>query len=179
MPPEEEAPPEETEVKKKKSSGGLKTIITVAVILLVSCAAGLVMTKIAVLPRLGASGSGELVGDEDVPTTEKPETQAPTGAPIYYDPIELIVNIDDKGIDRFLIVEISLQLDSENLKNELLSIDPKVKNEFISVLRSKTYDDLKGAQGLDRLSRDLVESVNTLLETGRVVAADLSKFQVQ
>jgi flagellar basal body-associated protein FliL len=78
-----------------------------------------------------------------------------------------------------LIVEISLQLDSEKLKQELLSIDPKVKNEFISLLRSKTYDDLKGAQGLDRLSRDLVESVNTLLETGRVVAADLSKLQVQ
>jgi flagellar FliL protein len=179
MPPEEEeAAPEEIEVKKK-SSGGLKTIITIAVILLLSCAAGLVMTKLAVLPRLGASGSGELVGDEEVPTTETPEKRAPGGAPIYYDPIELIVNIEDKGIDRFLIVEMSLQLESESLKRELASIDPKVRDRFISVLRSKTYDDLKGPKGQDKLSRELVESVNTLLESGRVVAADLTKLQVQ
>jgi flagellar basal body-associated protein FliL len=60
-----------------------------------------------------------------------------------------------------------------------MSIDPKVKDQFIGVLRAKTYDDLRGPQGQDRLSRDLVESVNTLLETGRVVAADLTKLQIQ
>ena len=176
MPPEEEAAPQETE--KKKSSGGLKTILPLVIILVVIGTGGwLVGTKLATLPRLGG-GSGELSGDEEV-QTDTSEQQRPSGTPIYYDPIELIVNIEDKGIDRFLIVEISLQLDSEKLKNELLSIDPKVRNEFISVLRSKTYDDLKGAQGLDKLSRELVESVNTLLETGRVVAADLSKIQIQ
>ena len=177
MAPEDEVAPEEPEVKKK-SSGNLKTIITIAVILLLSAAAGLVMTKIAVLPRLGGSGSGELVGDEEV-QTETPDKPAAGGAMIYYDPIELIVNIEDKGIDRFLIVEILLQLETEGLKKELTSMAPRVKDRFISVLRSKTYDDLKGAQGQDRLSRELVETVNALLSTGRVVDADLTKFQVQ
>lgn len=177
MPPEEEAAQEQAEKKKKKPSGALKTIVTLGAILLLSCVAGLVMTKVTVLPRLG-SGSGELVGDEEA-YGETPEKQERSGAPLFYDPIELIVNIEDKGIDRFLIVEISLQIENEKLRSELASIEPQIKDRFISVLRSKTYDDLKGAKGQDKLKRELAENVNTLLNTGQVVDAFLSKIQIQ
>lgn len=177
MPPEEEGAPEQTEVKKERS-GGLKTILTLVIIVVVSCAAGLVVTKVAVLPRLGGSGQGGLEGDETAETTEDTES---SGAPIFYDPIELIVNIEDKaaGMDRFLIVEIFLQMDAETLRTEITAIEPRVKDLFIGILRSRTYDDLKGAQGQDRVRRELIEKVNTLLEGGRVVDASFGKFQIQ
>jgi len=177
MPPEVEAAPEQTPEKKRRS-GALNTIITLAVIVAISCAAGLVVTRIAVLPRLGSSGGKGVEGDDLV---EKPNKQEQTGAPIFYDPIELIVNIEDKAasMDRFLIVEISLQMETESLREEVASIEPKIKNQLIGVLRSKTYDDLKGARGQDKLRRELVEKANALLESGRVVDAFFSKFQIQ
>ena len=82
-------------------------------------------------------------------------------------------------MDRFLIVEISLQMDSEELREEIASIEPQVKDLFIGILRSKTYDELKGASGQNKLKRELVEKANTLLERGRVVDASFTKFQIQ
>jgi len=177
MPPEEEGAPEQTEAKKERS-GGLKTILTLVIIVVVSCAAGLIVTKVAVLPRLGGSGGDGLEGDEPIETTKE---QEPTGKPIYYDPIKLVVNIDDKiaGMDRYLSVEIFLEMDSETLREEITAIEPRVKDLFIGVLRSKTYGDLKGAQGQDRVKRELIEKVNTLLEGGRVVDASFGTFQIQ
>ena len=177
MPPEEEAAPEKAEVKKG-SPGGLKTILVLAIIVVMSCAAGLVVTKVAVLPRLGGSGNGGLEGNE---TVETPKDLKPTGAPIYYEPITLVVNIEDvvAGMDRFLSVDIFLELDSEALGEEIKAIEPRVKDLFIGILRSKSYDDLKGAQGQDRVRRELVEKVNTLLQTGRVLEASFGTFTIQ
>ena len=177
MPPEEEAAPEKAEVKKE-SPGGLKTILALGIIVVMSCAAGLVVTKLAVLPRLGGSGKGGLEGNE---TEETPKDLKPTGAPIYYEPITLVVNIEDvvAGMDRFLSVDIFLELDSEALGEEIKAIEPRVKDLFIGILRSKSYDDLKGAQGQDRVRRELVEKVNTLLQTGRVVEASFGTFTIQ
>ena len=176
MPPEEEAAPEQTE--KKKRPGALKELITLAIIAAVFCAAGLTVTKIFISPRL--QGSGEFGVSEEA-RTEPVESSKPEGGPIFYDPIELIVNIEDKAInmDRFLIVEISLQMDSEELREEIASIEPQVKDLFIGILRSKTYDELKGASGQNKLKRELVEKANTLLERGRVVDASFTKFQIQ
>jgi len=177
MPPEEEAAPEKADVKER-GPGGLKTIIVLAIIVVMSCAAGLVVTKLAVLPRLGGSGKGGLEGNEEV---KKPNEGKPTGAPIYYEPITLVVNIEDvvAGMDRFLSVDIFLELDSEALGEEIKAIEPRVKDLFIGILRSKSYDDLKGAQGQDRVRRELVEKVNTLLQTGRVMEASFGTFTIQ
>jgi|GEM_PF-3334489 len=177
MPPEEEAAPEQPK-EKKGSPGGLKTILALAIIVVASCAAGLVVTKLAVLPRLGGSGRGDLEGNE---TGEAPKVQRPTGAPIYYEPITLVVNIEDKvaGMDRFLSVDIFLEMDSETLREEIKAIEPRVKDLFIGILRSKSYGDLKGAQGQDRVRSELVEKVNTLLHTGRVVEASFGTFTIQ
>lgn len=176
MPPEEEAAPEQAKEKKERS-GGLKTMLTLAFIVVASCAAGLVVTRLAVVPRLGGSGRGGLEGNE---TVEAPKVQRPTGAPIYYEPITLVVNIEDKvaGMDRFLSVDIFLELDSEALGEEIKAIEPRVRDLFISVLRSKKYGDFKG-QGLERVRRELVEKVNTLLQTGRVVEASFGTFTIQ
>ena len=176
MPPEEEAAPEKTE--KKKRPGAVREIAALLIIAAVFSAAGLAVTKIFISPRL--QGSGEF-GVSEERRSEPVQKSKSTGAPIFYDPIELIVNIEDKAInmDRFLIVEISLQMDGEGLREEIASIEPQIKDLFIGVLRSKTYDELKGASGQDRLRRELVEKANTLLERGRVVDAFFSKFQIQ
>ena len=177
MPPEEAAPEEQTE--KKKSRGTLKSLLTIVIIVGVFGALGLVVTRTVFIPRMGINGSGDVGLDEE--GTAGGEKEKPTGAPIFYDPIELIVNIQDKTspMDRFLIVEIFLQLDAETLREEIAAMEPRVKDLFIGVLRSKTVDDLKGAQGQDRVKRELVEKVNTLLDSGRVVDASFGKFQIQ
>jgi flagellar basal body-associated protein FliL len=176
MPPEEEAAPEQTE--KKKRSGAIKELVTVGIIAAVFCAAGLTVTRIFISPRL--QGSGEF-GVNEEPRSEPVENDKPAGAPIFYDPIELIVNIEDKAInmDRFLIVEISLQMETERLRGEIAAIEPQIRDLFIGVLRSKTYEELKGASGQNRLKRELVEKANTLLNSGRVLDASFTKFQIQ
>jgi len=177
MPPEEEAAPEAA--KKKERSGAVKALLTLVVVFVVCGAAAVPFTILWLSPRLG---SGPL-GIKESEQTEAAEDERSSGAPIFYDPIELIVNIEEENvsmrIDRFLIVEISLQMESERLRVEIASIEPRIKDLFIGVLRSKTYEDLKGARGQDSLKRELVEKANALLETGRIVDASFTKFQIQ
>jgi flagellar basal body-associated protein FliL len=177
MPPEETAPEKTAQAEpKKERSGALKTLVTLAVIFGVFGALGAVLTRVFVLPRVAGTGSIAVNGEGN---TTPGEPQEPGVPPVFYDPISLIVNIDDKGVDRFLIVEISLQLENENVKTELAAIEPQIKDMFIGVLRSKTYEELKGARGQDNLRRELVTKANTLLKGGRVRDAFFSKLQVQ
>ncbi len=171
----EKAVPEQPE--KKQRSGALKAVFTLLIIFVVCAAAAVPFTLFILFPRFG---SGE-VGVRKEQDTAARKTEQPTGAPIYYDPIKLIVNIEDKaiGMDRFLVVEISLQMDSEELRKEIAAIEPQVRDLFIGVLRSKTHEQLKGASGQERLGRELVEKANTLLGRGRVLAALFTEFQIQ
>jgi flagellar basal body-associated protein FliL len=171
----EKAVPQEPE--KKQRSGALKMVFTLLIIFVLCASAAVPFTIFVVFPRFG---SGEF-GVREAQETAAEETEKPSDAPIYYEPIKLIVNIEDKaiGVDRFLIVEISLQMESEELREEIVAIEPQVRDLFIGILRSKTHEELKGASGQERLGRELVEKANTLLKHGRVTAALFTEFQIQ
>lgn len=81
---------------------------------------------------------------------------------------------------RFIRTGIVLELNNERgLRQELESRHPQVRDRIISILRTRSIEQLNGSRGLEELRRDIVQSINELLPRGEVVDAFFMDLVIQ
>jgi len=121
-----------------------------------------------------------LAPDETVeePVAPPPEPKAAMG-PIYaLDPF--LVNLaDQRRKSRFLKVSIQLELDKDATMAELEAIKPKVRDSLLTLLSSKTSDELVTLADKERLRNEIIHRLNAFLMEGKVVEAYFIEFVVQ
>lgn len=82
---------------------------------------------------------------------------------------EIIVNIpSDDGVERYLKVNVTLELDNEKLKDEVTKRLPLIRDLIISILRTKTKEKIDEKEGKDQIRSEIIDSINHYLIAGKV-----------
>lgn len=89
-----------------------------------------------------------------------------------------IVNLSGEG-GRYIKVVAVMQVSSAAAKEELANRSPQVKDAVISVLSSKTTDEVLTPEGKLELKLELVKRINQSLTSGVVTEMFFTEFVVQ
>ena len=171
---------EEKETAAEEPKGGksfVKIIIIVLVILillLVLGVGGLIAWKKYIAPAIGmALHEGGAVAKK-----EEGDTGGTTLGPML--PLEpFIVNLAEPGGKRFIKVTMEMELGSKELDAEFKNKLPQFKDHIITVLSSKTMDEVITAEGKFKLKEEIMARINQNLKTGIVKNVFFTEFVVQ
>ncbi len=164
---------EEQKAAPKKSKAKLIIIIFVVVLILALLGIG----GFIIYKQVSADGGEK---SEDKKTTEEvaDEIEATMiGVVAPLDPF--IVNLSDTAGKRYLKITIQLELSNELLSQELHNKMPQIKDSVITVLSSKTSDDVLTIEGKFKLKEQILRRINKLLKTGVVKNVYFVEFVIQ
>ena len=103
----------------------------------------------------------------------------------YHDMAPVIVNLNEPQVTRYLRVTLSLAIASEDYNAALKTIEKKgheLKNWLIIRLSDLSLEDVRGAKNLNRVRRDIQDSLNDRLWPGErpmIVNVSLKEWIVQ
>jgi flagellar FliL protein len=92
---------------------------------------------------------------------------------------DFVVNITDGEQTRYLKLGITLETDSKKVKDEIESRLPQIRDAIIFQVSGKTFDQVRDQQGKKQLQAELIQSLNELLNTGRINNVFFTEFVVQ
>jgi len=92
---------------------------------------------------------------------------------------DFVVNITDGEQTRYLKLGITLETDSKKVREEIESRLPQVRDAIIFQVSGKTFDQVRDLQGKKQLQAELVQSLNELLNMGRIDNVFFTEFVVQ
>ncbi|MFH0810799.1 MAG: flagellar basal body-associated FliL family protein [Pseudomonadota bacterium] len=106
--------------------------------------------------------------------------ESPEGEPGAAYPMEpFIVNLVDPLGRRYLKVKIELELDNPLALEEAKKRDAQMRDSIITLLTSKSYEDIDSAEGKLTLRQEVISRANQFLRTGKAVNAYFTDFVVQ
>jgi flagellar FliL protein len=182
---EEETTEEESAPKKKKSGNLLMIIIIVVLILII-----IIGAVVAVL----------LMNDEDTNTEkttpqvkERTVSKSPKhlGGDAYNDnrkldeigtlyPLDTFtVNLKSDSGRRYLKVTMSLELEGDELSVELDAKSPVLRDRIIRILSSKTLEEISSKKGKQKVSEQIMDSLNSMLSDGKIRGIYFTEFVIQ
>ena len=151
----------------RRSGGGkLIVIILVVVILLVAGGIGVWLFAPGLLP-----GGGEKTEAQEDGTQVQPS--------VLYPMKSFVTNLVDPSGKRYIKVTLSLELDNEQLKSEIDARLPQIQDAILTLLSSKSYEDIGTIEGKRRLRSEIISRCNTFLKAGKVTNVFFSEFVVQ
>ena len=90
-----------------------------------------------------------------------------------------IVNLADKGGNRYLRVTMDLELGNPELESELNQRLPQVRNSILMILPTKRFEDISTVQGKTTLRDEMMETINGYLLKGKITNIYFKEFVVQ
>lgn len=137
--------------RKRRLSGRSLVLFVVLPVLLLGGGAG--------AWYMGLLGPGDDMPEEVV---EVPKS--------FFDLPEMIVNLSDRDGSRsqYLKLQVSLELEGENVKHIVDPVLPRIVDMFQVYLREMRASDLEGSAGIFRLKEELIRRVNLELASIRV-----------
>ncbi|MBN1847727.1 MAG: flagellar basal body-associated FliL family protein [Deltaproteobacteria bacterium] len=154
--------------EKKKKGIPIKLII-VTVLALFMLAGIFVVVKKGILPKL--------FGKDTLKTLSVNTGLADIG-PIYG--LEtFIVNLLGSTGKNYLKATIDLEIDNIKTKEEIDKRLPQFRDSILTLLSSKTHDDVKTLEGKFQLRTEITAMLNQYLKTGRIINVYFTDFIVQ
>ncbi|MBU0720957.1 flagellar basal body-associated protein FliL [bacterium] len=183
---EKENTEENDEKVEKKSSNMLMIIIIVVLILII-----LVGAVVTIL----------LVGGDDTQTQAQNAPQAKeisTAKPqrtnsnsdeedsrqlseigILYPLDTFTVNLKSDAGRRYLKVTMSLELEGAELSLELDSKSPVIRDRVIRILTSKTLEEISSKKGKQKVSNQVMDTLNAMITDGQIKGIYFTEFVIQ
>ncbi len=161
--------------RKKKSP---MLVITIVLVLLVIVGGGAAGYFLLLAPKSDDARQGAA----PQMTTAQPQAQgyAAGGLSGPMRPMDsFIVNLTDAQGTRYLKVTMQLEMSHEMLAVEIDQRLPQIRDEVITLLSSKSFDDVSTIAGKRALKRGILNSMNKYLTTGKVLNVYFSEFVVQ
>ncbi len=165
-----EAEGQEEEEKPKKGFP-MKLIIIVLVVVLLG-GGGAAAWKMGMLDKwLGKE-------DKEALAAKPKKEEKPDIGPIY--PMNVfIVNLMEPMGKRYLKVKVELELDSEKLLPEVEKRLPQLRDAILTMLSSKSYEDISDLSGKYQLRAEIIAMLNRFLKTGKINNVYFTEFVVQ
>lgn len=149
------------EKANKKKNTKMFVIIGVAVALSIAVTAGAVIF-------MGGSKS----------SPAKTEKATPETVAVYsLDPF--IVNIYDGQELRYLKLKVEMELSDAEAKNEMTARQAQIRDGILSILTTKTLQDLQYLQGKNQLKNEIMAVVTKISTQGKVKQIYFTDFVVQ
>jgi flagellar FliL protein len=147
-------------------------IIGLVLVVMMGMGAGLFLmwNKLGSLNTAGAS-------NEDQPAAQNSSDQPVMGPIFSLD--TFIVNLADKGGNRYLRVTMDLELGDGLVAEELAQRLPKIRDSILMVLPAKRFEDISSAEGKVLLRNEIIEKLNSFLAKGQVSNIYFKEFVVQ
>lgn len=179
MAEEKEAKTEGEGGGKKKS--GLKLIIIIVVLLVILIGGGL-GAYLFLFKSKAPNGEEAANTHEEVKKDTKKETKKEnkkSEKTVVYNMGAIIVNLSDPGPQRYLKVQVAVELDNPKLEEEVKNREPQLKDIIISVLSSKTTADINTPQGKIALKQEILKRLNMVITEGEIMDLFFSEFIIQ
>ena len=165
----------ETEEQEEKKEGGSKLLLIVIIVLLLLL---LVIGGLVAYFLLSSSPKK----DNQQPTPQEVKKHKVSSltkmGPIYpLDPFT--VNLVSSNADRYLKCKIDFELDSPALQKEVDQKLPAIRDMIISILSSKSVEEIQTAKGKQKLKDEIKRKVNSILTTGEIRNVYFTEFVIQ
>ncbi len=154
---------EKEALEKKKKKGGLVTKLIVLII------------------GTGVLGAGAFVGwtyfskDAQKVAVEKKVVEKPQMYPMG----PKVVNLLDNNGERYLKVDIQLEVSNLECITDLEQLKPKITDAVLVLLSSKNYKEIADFEGKQRLRDEIAMRLNSYLTRGRVQKVYFTEFIIQ
>ncbi|MEJ5173048.1 MAG: flagellar basal body-associated FliL family protein [Hydrogenothermaceae bacterium] len=90
-----------------------------------------------------------------------------------------IANLADKDADRYIKVTIIMEVQDEKVKEEATKRMPQIKDSINTLLFTKTSDELKSPEGIEKLKEEIIKRTNAILPLGGVKDVYFTEFIIQ
>lgn len=172
------------QVTEKKSSNMLIIVIIVVLVLIIIA---------------GAIVALMLMGNDNAPTnnqiapqsSEKRAPQTRQSSSEYSDSRKLqdigilypldtfTVNLKSDSGRRYLKVTMSLELEGRELSMELDNKSPVIRDRVIRILTSKSLEEISSKKGKQKVSEQIMDTLNAMISDGRIRGIYFTEFVVQ
>ena len=147
---------------------------------------GLLIIIILVVLLLGGGGFGAYwflwrtppMTAEELAEIEAAKKPVPVILPVF-DLKPFVVNLADKKSRRYLKVTMKLELSNEDLLGEIDKRRAQIRDVILTMLSSKTVEEIGTMEGKFLLRQDIIKRVNVNLVTGQVTKVYWEEFVVQ
>ncbi|MCF6201910.1 MAG: flagellar basal body-associated protein FliL [Hydrogenimonas sp.] len=165
------------ENEKKRGGGGNIVLIIVIVLLLLV----LVIGGIVAYLMLSEDNEGDApqVTQEKVEKKRHRRSSEQMGVGPMYPLDKFTVNLMSENGRRYLVAKINLEEDSEELTPELDKKTALIRDVIISILSSKTVEEITTAKGKAKLKDEIINQINKHLEDGEVRHIYFTEFVIQ
>ncbi len=181
---EKEEKEEQQEGGKKKSKMLMMIIIGVVVLILI------IIGVVAVL--LMGGDDEQNISNQSLQTTESSYTQKKkrrssaledsrklSEIGILYPLDTFTVNLKSDAGRRYLKATISLELSGEELSLELDAKAPVLRDRIIRILTSKTLEEISSKKGKQKVSDQIMDTLNAIVSDGNVQGIYFTEFVIQ
>lgn len=150
-------------------------MVGVLVLIMVAIGGGLFMmwSKVSALDQAVNPPSEE----ESEEAGKEAEQQIKIG-PIF--PLDtFIVNLSDQGGNRFLRTTMNLELENDDLIGEMEKRLPQIRDAILMILPTRTYQDIRSAEGKAALRTEILAKMNSLLKKEAITNIYFTEFVIQ
>lgn len=89
------------------------------------------------------------------------------------------VNLKSDAGRRYLKVTMSLELDGKEISMELDSKSPVIRDRVIRILTSKTLEEISSAKGKQKVSSQIMDTLNAMISDGQIRGIYFTEFVIQ
>ncbi|MEK6815260.1 MAG: flagellar basal body-associated FliL family protein [Nitrospirota bacterium] len=179
---EKEDEKKEGEEAPKKKGGALKWIIISAVLVLVLGGGGaFAYVKFFSHPKGEEGGAAQAAPEKPAKKPDAkltPEEAKKLAGEMF--PLEpFIINLADDQGTRYLKIAMHVELSSPSAKQEAEVRVPQIRDSLLTLLSSKTYEQISSAQGKSQLRSEIIARIDQLLAHGKAKSVYFTDFVIQ
>jgi flagellar FliL protein len=178
---------EATEEGTEKKSGNMLMIIVIVVLVLIII--GGVITAVLLMggdeepaKEVSVSQAKEKSANKPkkrVPDAEYDDSRQLSDIGILYPLDNFTVNLKSDSGRRYLKVTISLELEGAELSLELDAKAAVLRDRIIRILTSKTLEEISSKKGKQKVSEQIMDTLNSMISDGSVKGIYFTEFVIQ
>ncbi len=181
---DEESKEESKEEKKKSNKLLMIIIITVLVLIVIGGAIVTVLLlsddeKAASVQQTAPQAQQQSTSYRAARDSEDTVSRKLSEIGILYPLDTFTVNLKSDAGRRYLKATISLELDGKELSVELDNKSPVIRDRIIRILTSKTLEEISSKKGKQKVSEQIVDTLNSMITDGSVKSIYFTEFVIQ
>lgn len=165
----EEKENQEGQQKESKGGGKKKLIIILLPVLILLIGSGFGAYKFFFSKPEDEKESEKIA--KEVKKTEEHGVELEVGT--------FIANLADRDADRYIKVTIVIEVQDDKIKAEATKRMPQIKDSINTLLFTKTSEELKSPEGIEKLKEEIIKRTNAILPLGGVKDVYFTEIIIQ